>query len=209
MMRALIAGRRRLPNDSWDLIWNEVWADYDARHGPPAVLLPQAHQAARRGSSQRRDRSVLVLLTALVILLLAASAYAAAPVHAVRGIINAFRSADRTAVAAVVDWAAMEMAPAFAITAWSQPAGAPAEAFLAKLEQTVRLRLATPEGLLALVQARAGSGWPPPELATTGLGTARLTLMGAGQSGRGIALSLALREMLPPRWVVVAAEPLG
>jgi hypothetical protein len=200
MMRAAIAGRQRLLNDSWDLIWNEVWADYDARHAPPAALQP--HAVAYR----RRDQSVPVLLAAFVVLLLAAGAYAAAPVHAVRGIIHAFHSADRAAVAAVVDWAALENSHGFAIAAAGPQ---PANAFLAGLARIVRQRLATPEGLLALVQARAGSGWPPPELVITGFGTARLILVGTRQPGHGIALSLALREMLPPRWVVVAAEPLG
>lgn len=203
MMRAAIAGRQRLPNDSWDLIWNEVWADYDARHAPPAALQPHAVAHRRRGRG--RDRSVPVLLAAIIVLLLSAGAYAAAPVHAVRGIIHAFHSADRAAVAAVVDWAALESSHGFATAAGPQPANA----FLAGLARTVRQRLATPEGLLALVQARAGSGWPPPELVITGFGTARLTLVGARQPDHGIALSLALREMLPPRWVVVAAEPLG
>ncbi len=156
----------------------------------------------RRG----RYRSVPVLLAASVVLLLAAGTYAAAPSHAVRGIIHAFHSADRAAVAAVVDWAALERSHGFATAAAGRQ---PADAFLAGLARTVRQRLATPEGLLALVQARAGSGWPPPELVITGFGTARLTLVGARQTGHGIALSLALREMLPPRWVVVAAEPLG
>lgn len=203
MMRAAIAGRQRLPNDSWDLIWNEVWADYDARHAPPAALQP--HAVAHRGRGRGRDRLVPALLAAFVVLLLAAGAYAAAPIHAVRGIIHAFHSADRAAVAAVVDWAALETSYGFATTAGPQPANA----FLARLARTVRQRLATPEGLLALVQTRADSGWPPPELVITGFGTARLTLVGTRQPGHGIALSLALREMLPPRWVVVAAEPLG
>ena len=69
----------------------------------------------------------------------------------------------------------------------------------------VRQRTGTPEGLLALVQARNRPGLAEAAVEITGLVTARLTLSGA--AGRGIAFGLELRDALPPRWMVVAVEP--
>ena len=186
-----------LLDEPWDAVWQEVWDAYDARTRP-AVPRPGARPPARAG--RRRGPARLLLAGSLGILLLAATAYAAAPARSAPGIAAAFHSADREAIAALVDWAALRdgaTAPA--------PPATPAEAYLAGLARMVRQRTGTPEGLLALVQARIGLGSPRPAVEITGLGTARLTLSGA--AGRGIAFGLELRDALPPRWMVVAVEP--
>ncbi|RYJ03849.1 MAG: DUF2939 domain-containing protein [Acetobacteraceae bacterium] len=197
-MMSLGAGSRSsFPDDTWD----EVWDSYDARQAPSLPVRPASLQQEQ--TREGRGRVLLVAMTAAVLLLLAATAFAAAPLQAARGIADAFRTADRAGVQAVVDWSALRgIAP-------PPPAVTPAEHFLSGLTRIVQQHAATPEGLLAYAQARIGPGWPEPLIEATGFGTARLTLLSTTQAGRGIALSLALRDSLPLRWVVVAVEPLG
>ncbi|MBL6454939.1 DUF2939 domain-containing protein [Belnapia sp. T6] len=189
MMTRSLGARSSASDDPWD----EVWANFDARQPqapPPAVL-------DRMASRARNGRVGLVLLTAASLVLLVATAYAA-PLRAAGGIAEALRGGDRAAVEALVDWRALRAAP--------HP---PAHPFLGRLEEIVQQRLGTPEGLLALAEARLGPAWPAPQMEPTGLGRARLILAGPGQPGRGLALSLACQGWLPPRWRVVGVEPLG
>lgn len=194
MMGTGLGSRSSFPPDAWD----DVWDRYDARQSParPDTL----HQGRTRDG---RGRGFLVAMVAGLLLLLTITAFAAAPLQAGRGIAEAFRTADRAAILAVVHW------PALRGTAPPLPAATPAERFLSGLTRIVQQHAATPEGLLAYVQARVGPGWPEPSIETTGFGTARLTLLSTTEAGRGVALSLALRDRLSPRWVVVAVEPLG
>lgn len=194
MPRASIA-RSGCPENVWD----EVWAHYDAGIAlppPPGPMVPRQDRAGRR-----RSRMVPAAMTAAVLLMLAATAFAAAPLQAARGIADAFRSADRAAVLAAVDWSALRLAMP------DPPATTPAERFLAGLSRIVQQQVATPDGLLALVQGRVGPGLPESHIEATGFGTARLTLLSTTEADRGVALSLALRDSLPPRWLVVAVEP--
>lgn len=197
MMGTGFGARSSFPEDTWD----EVWDRYDARRMPSSPtwpVIPRQDQA-RDG----RSRGVLVTMMAGVLLLLAAAIFAAAPLQAGRGIAHAFRTADRAAILSVVDW------PALRAAVPPLPDGAPAERFLSGLIRIVQQHAATPEGLLAYVQARVGPGWPELSIEATGIGTARLTLLSTSEAGRGIALTLTLRYGLTPRWVVVAVEPLG
>ena len=190
MMRSTAAGRSSAEDDPWD----EVWADYDAARGaiPPPVEAPR-----RAGPS---GRAFLLLLT-VAAMLLAAYAFAASPRQAAGEIVSALRGTDRASLAALVDWQALRHGVS--------PSGGPDGGFLANLSRSVEQHQATPEGLAALVQARVGPGWPEAAVEATGLASARLVLAFPGQTGRGIALSLGLQEILPPRWRVVAVEPLG
>lgn len=197
MMAIGIDSRSRFPDD----IWDEVWDSYDTRHAASLPVRPASLLQVQ--ARERRGSVLLIATTVAILLLLAATAFAAAQLEAARGIANAFRIADRAAVQAVVDWSALRSA------APPSPAVTPAEHFLAGLTRIVQLHAATPEGLLAYVQARVGPGWPEPQIETTGLGTARLTLLSTTDLDRGITLSLALRPSLPPRWAVVAVDPLG
>lgn len=197
MMGTGLGSRSSFPQDAWD----DVWDRYDARQTPPLPARPDIlHQDQMRDGC---SRSVLVAIMAGLLLLLVITAFASSPLQAGRGIADAFRTADRTAIVSVVDW------PALRGTTLSLPAGTPAERFLSGLTRIVQEHAAMPEGLLAYVQARVGPGWPEPLIEATGFGTARLTLLSNTEPGRGIALSLARRDSLSPRWVVVAVEPLG
>jgi hypothetical protein len=191
MMRPGFGGRSSALDDPWD----EVWADYDAarRQGPSRVAAP-THARPRSG------HGIMILLTILA-LLLAASAFAASSRQAARDIAAALRAVDRASLAALVDWRALQKD--------ASPHMVPDGGFLASLSRSVEQHRATPDGLAALVHARVGPGWPDPAIEATGLATARLVLASTSQPGRGIALSLALQEVLPPRWRVVAVEPFG
>ncbi|MBL6076506.1 hypothetical protein JMJ56_00730 [Belnapia sp. T18] len=175
--------------------WDEIWACYDAAHRP----MPLNATAPVR-ARHRNGRVLLVLLGLLAFLAVAASAFAA-PRQAAREVSAALRAADRASLAALVDWEALLHA--------APPLAVPDNGFLAGLGRIVQQHRATPEGLAALVQARVGPGWPDPAIETTGLATARLVLASTSQPGRGVALSLALQDYLPPRWRVVAVEPFG
>jgi len=191
MMRSADHGRSSAQDDPWD----EVWADYDAARGR-APLRAQVPKPARQGGG----RAVVILLAAAA-MLLGAFAFAASPRQAAGEIAAALRSDDRASLAGLVDWRALRHD--------GSPLAAPDGGFLASLSRSVEQHRATPEGLTALVQARVGPGWPEASVQATGLGTARLVLDSPSQPGRGIALSLGLQEILPPRWRVVAVEPLG
>lgn len=194
-MRPGFATRSSAQEDPWD----EIWAGYDAAHRP-LPLHALAPVRAKVRARARNGRVLPVLLTMLALLGVAASAFAA-PRQAARELATALRSADRASLAALVDWQALLQAP---------PLPAVEEAgFLASLSRSIQQQRATPEGLAALVQARVGPGWPDPAIETTGLASARLVLASTSQPGRGIALSLALQDYLPPRWRVVSVEPLG
>lgn len=198
MMGSGPGSRSSFPEDAWD----DVWDRYDARQTPSPPIRPATLHQAQAGGG--RGRVFLGILMAGLLLLLAVTAFAAAPFQAGRGIADAFRTADRAAIFSVVDWPALRgAAPP------PPPSIATTEQFLSGLTRIVQRHAATPEGLLAYVQARVGPGWPEPSIEATGFGTARLTLLSTTEAGRGIALSLAWRESLPPRWMVVAAEPLG
>ncbi len=190
-MRPGFAMRSSAQDDPWD----EIWAGYDATHQPMPL-----HALAPIRARERNGRVLLVLLTILALLGMAASAFVA-PRQAARELAAALRASDRASLAALVDWQALlHAAPSLA---------APEPGFLANLSRSVQQHRATPEGLVTLVQARIGPGWPDPEIETTGLATARLVLASTSEPGRGIALSLALQDYLPPRWRVVAVEPFG
>ncbi|CAA9285265.1 MAG: hypothetical protein AVDCRST_MAG27-4416 [uncultured Craurococcus sp.] len=198
-MRPGFATRSSAQEDPWD----EIWAGYDAAHRPLPLhaLAPVRGEARAEARTWARNGRVLpVLLTMLALLGVAASAFAA-PRQAARELAAALRSADQASLAALVDWQALLQAPPLAA---AEEAG-----FLASLSRSIHQQRATPEGLAALVQARVGPGWPDPAIETTGLASARLVLASTSQPGRGIALSLALQDYLPPRWRVVAVEPLG
>ncbi len=179
-----------------DDLWDEIWDAYDAGHPPAPAPAPQP--ARQR---LRRTRGLPLLLACLILSLLAGTAVTAMPMQAARELVAVLRAADHDALAPMVDWPAL--------LAGLPPAEPREEGFLAALSQHVHRHAATPEGLVALMQARLGPVWPTPELAAIGFGTARLVLPAPGQPGSGIALSLALREMLPPRWKLVRVEPLG
>ncbi|SDC21499.1 hypothetical protein SAMN04487779_1001259 [Belnapia rosea] len=179
-----------------DDAWDEIWDAYDAGHPPaPSPALPPARRPIRR------THGLPLLLAGLILSLLAGTAVTAMPMQAARELVAVLRAADHSALAPMVDWPAL--------LAGLPSADPQEEDFLAALSHHVHRHAATPEGLVALMQARLGPVWPTPELAAVGFGTARLVLPAPGQPGRGIALSLALREMLPPRWKLVGVEPLG
>jgi hypothetical protein len=197
MMGTGLSSRSSFPQDAWD----DVWDRYDARQTPSLPARPDIlHQDQTRDGCRC---GILVAIMAGLLLLLAITAFAAAPLQAGRSITDAFRTADRAAIRSVVDWPALR-GPVLPL-----PAGTPAERFLSGLTRIVQQHAATPEGLLAYVQASVGPGWPEPLIETTGFGTARLTLLSTTEAGRGVTLSLALRDSLSPRWMVVAVEPLG
>lgn len=197
MMGTGITSWSSFPQDAWD----DVWDRYDARQTPSLPARPDIlHQDQTRDGC---SRGILVAIMAGLLLLLAITAFAAAPLQASRSIADAFRTADRAAILAVVDW------PALRGPVPPLPVGTSAERFLSGLTRIVQQHAATPEGLLAYVQARVGPGWPEPLIEATGFGTAHLTLLSTTEAGRGVTLSLALRDSLSPRWMVVAVEPLG
>jgi hypothetical protein len=191
MMRSAVAARSSGQDDPWD----EIWAAYDLAQRPVPL-----HALAPSRARRRSGRLLLVLLTMATLLGMVASAIAA-PRLAAREVAAALRAADRASLALLVDWRAL-------IEAAPPPAMADG-GFLAALGRSVHQRRATPDGLAALVHARVGPDWPVPAIETTGLATARLVLASTSQPGQGIALSLALQELLPPRWRVVAVEPFG
>ena len=208
--------------------WDEVWAEYDARHpaphprpGPP-LASPGDRSRSSPGTGRRLGRWVngAVLLLGLGT---AVAGYAAVPLRHSQAVADAVRLRDGAALAALVDWEAVAAGLARPVPRpVSPPAGAragpppraaaegaadaQAAAWLDRLSATVARGAATPEGFIALAQARLPPGPLDPWLEPTGPGSARVAFRAPARDGPGLALHLSRQEAL--RWAVVRVEAL-
>lgn len=197
-------------------LWNEVWAEYDAR---AVARSPQPRAAA---APRRRERSGLRAawwLVALLALALAAG-YVAAALLAAQQVTRALGSADTATLAQAVDWSAVEASLAGRLlasahelptgrTAGLTPAGLD---FLQGMAREVTAGIATQDGLAELVRRRLGLPDLPdaqlaaPHIQPESLTSTRLVLASADGEEGAVTLTLALTDPLRLRWQVVGVE---
>ncbi|MCX8133023.1 MAG: DUF2939 domain-containing protein [Roseococcus sp.] len=207
---------------TWDArLWDEVWAEYDARRpaqpapaprtvGPAALgLLPAttrlrpAPRPARPVAPRRPWRLAACSVVAVLL------AYAASPVAAALQLAGAAQRADVPALAAQADFERLRPAIAARLDhlAAERLEGA-APAYLHRLREDLSARLASPEGLGALLarQAPPGSGpapgWVQAAQPLEG-GRWSITLAPPEAPARTATLTLALADPLRLRWQLV------
>lgn len=179
-------------------LWEQVWAEYDARHAaPPATAAPASLASPRR---RRAPWRVMRLASAFGLLALV-SAYAAAPFVAAAQLGEALASGDAGRIAGHVDWA--ELRPALPASGLDGEAGA----FLAAMADDIARGMATPAGLARLGRERMAH-------ATTGLsmigavrplsaGRVQVSLHAPAEREEALSVTLALTDPWRLRWQVV------
>ena len=178
-------------------LWEQVWAEYDARQGTTPALLPAAASPPRRRRAAWRS----LRLAAAFALLGLVSAYATAPFIAAAQLGEALASGDAGRIANHVDWA--ELRPALPASGLDGQAGA----FLAAMADDIARGMATPAGLAHLGRERMAHS-------TTGLsmigavrplsaGRMQVSLHGPAEREEALSVTLALTDPWRLRWQVV------
>ncbi len=201
-------------------MWDEVWAEYDARLAPrpmavarrpvaaPAAVAPASAASARRAGRAKWWLAGLVAL--------GCAGYAAAPVLAAQGVTAALSAADAEGMAGLVDWPAVRsgLTGELAAAAHALPPGRTAGLsgagldFLQGMARDVSAGMSTADGLAELLRRRLGvegrATLAPGQVQPEGLTRARLVLASAdGGEGR-VSMTLALTDPFRLRWQVVA-----
>lgn len=215
---------------AWDArLWDEVWAEYDARQPArrapapaspaaatpvpaapaptPAPMLPPAATPPARPLASRRPWRLAALGVAAVLV-----AYAASPFAAALHLAGAAQRADAAALAAQADFERLRPAIAARLDqlAAERLEGA-APAYLQRLREDLSARLASPEGLGALLarQSEPGSGpapgWVQAAQPLEG-GRWSITLAPPEAPARATTLTLELADPLRLRWQLVALD---
>ncbi len=200
-------------------LWDEVWAEYDARTSPPvarpraapAAVAWVAPQAASRGAVGWRWAAAGLLALGL-------AGYAAMPVLAAQRLTQGLSQDDSGALEAVVDWPAMQagLGGQLAASAHALPPGRSAGLtpagldFLQGLAWEVTAGITSAEGLGALLRRRLGLEEGPARALARfqplGLTRTRLLLSSSHGTEEPVAVTLALTDPLRLRWQVVALE---
>lgn len=204
---------------TWDArLWDEVWAEYDARQparpapapaqpAAPAPLQARAATPPARPVAPRRPWRLAALGVAAALL-----AYAASPFAAALQLAGAAQRADAAALAAQADFERLRPAIAARLDhlAAERLGGAP-PAYVQRLREDLSARLASPEGLGALLagQTAPGSGpapgWVQSAQPLDG-GRWSITLAPPEASARATTLTLELADPLRLRWQLVALD---
>lgn len=179
-------------------LWEQVWAEYDARHaGTPALIA----RAAPVPKPRRRAPWRGLRLCAAFALLGLVGAYATAPFIAAAQLGEALASGDAARIAGRVDWAGLR--PALPASGLDGQAGV----FLAAMADDIARGMATPAGLAELGRERMAH-------ATTGLsmigairpisaGRMQVSLHGPAAREEAMSVTLALTDPWRLRWQMV------
>ena len=133
-------------------LWEQVWAEYDARkqQAPVAAMAaraPTPRRAPRHWGRRLRGMAALCIV-------LSATAYAIAPMLAAARLGEALAAGDAGVLEQVVDWRQVHAVMAQDMAAATQGHGPGATAFLAGMAGDVAQGLASPAGLVALLRDR-------------------------------------------------------
>lgn len=180
-------------------VWDDVWAEYDARQPATPTSIAQA--------TTRRPRR-LPWRAGLFAATLATAAALTTPFAAAVQIAQAVQLRDAPALASQVDWAALRSGLEEALQREaSTNATAPMPAFITTMASDMAGRLASPEGFSALLAERVASHGAASahhlvrDIVPEGLDRWRLTLAASGEGRRAATLTLALAG--PARWQVI------
>jgi hypothetical protein len=207
-------------------LWDEVWAEYDARQrrraaASPTPARPRADwlgelvngpaappRAAARSETPARPRRRpwgLLALGATAAL----AAYAASPLAAAVQVASAVQRADATALTAQADWERLRPGIEARLEAMAAQRldGAP-PAFVRQMQGDLAARLASPQGFGALVGGSTVRGEAPAREWLQGAqpregGRWNVTLARPEAPGRTATLTLELQDPLRLRWQVV------
>ncbi len=194
-------------------LWDEVWAEYDAREAPRAVAAVRRETPAEAARARRAGRTGWYLAGLLA---LGLAGYGAAPVLAAQQLTAALSGADAEGMAALVDWPAVQagLSGELSAAAHALPPGRTAGLsgagldYLQAMAREVSAGMGTADGLAELMRRRLGvegrATLAPAELHPEGLTTARMVLASADGSDGRVTMTLALTDPLRLRWQVVA-----
>ena len=195
-------------------LWDEVWAEYDARMAPAAVARPAPALARTRPRATVRGRRVGRWAAAL--LALGLGTYLAAPVLASQQVTAAIAADDPAGLEALVDWPALQAGMHEDLAAAALPLGRTAGLssagldYLQAMARETASGMASADGLATLLRRRlgleGGAEPAPARLLPEGLTRTRMVLAAADGSDASVALTLALVEPWRLRWQVVALD---
>ncbi len=206
-------------------LWDEVWAEYDARLAPaPAAAQPLDWQASANRRAQPLAQPLAQPVArragwwAAALLAVGLSGYAAMPVLASQHLTAALDADDAAGVAAMVDWPAVQasLSGDLAAATHALPPGRTAGLsgagldYLQGMAREVSAGMATAEGLANLLRRRLGVEGGAPlasaQLQPEGLTRTRVVLAAADGGSATVSMTLALTDPLRLRWQVVAVQ---
>ena len=175
--------------------WDSVWAAFDARQPVVAPDPPLSAPSPRPAQPRRLLLHSLVGVLGICI---------AAPVATAFSLAGAVQRLDATAQ---VDWPTLRNGVQQVLVREAERHG-PMPPFIHAMAATMAERVASPEGLAAMLQDRAGHGQGTRQalrhIVPVGLGRWRVTLASREAGARDASLTLALTGEL--RWSLVAME---
>ena len=196
-------------------LWDEVWAEYDARVIRAPVAVARRETPAMAARSRIRARAGWCLAGVLA---LAGVGYAAAPVLAAQNVTAALSGADPGGMAALVDWPSVQagLSGELAAAAHALPPGRTAGLsgagldFLQGMAREVSAGMSTADGLAELMRRRLAvegqAALAPAHVEPQGWNRARMVLASADGGDGRVTMTLALTDPLRLRWQVVAVE---
>lgn len=186
-------------------LWDEVWAEYDARHARVPTPAPRpARRPAAAPVRRRRPWGLLALGVTAALLV-----YAASPLAAAVQLVAAVQRADATALTAQADWERMRPAIEARLEAMAaQRLEGPAPAFVRQMQAELAARLASPQGVGALVSGPSLGSMAPAREWLQGArpvegGRWNVTLARPEAPERAATVTLELQDPLRLRWQVV------
>lgn len=179
-------------------IWEQVWAEYDARHAgtpSPIEVAPASPSPPRRAPWRSLRLGAAFALLGLV------GAYAAAPFIAAAQLGEALASGDAARIASRVDWAGLR--PALPPSGLDGQAGV----FLAAMADDIARGMATPAALAHLgrermADARAGLSMIG-AIRPISAGRMQVSLHGPAAREEALSVTLALTDPWRLRWQMV------
>jgi hypothetical protein len=206
-------------------LWDEVWAEYDARRAalarPAEIAQPRAEPEARpaqatplplegsRAAASGAARWRWPLRLATLGLAAALLAYAASPLAAAVNVAAAVQRADTAALAGQADWERLRPGiEARLATLAGERLDGPPPGFVRQMQSDLAARLASPQGLGALLGANAPLGEAPAREWLQGAqplegGRWTVTLARPETPSRATTLTFELQDPLRLRWQVV------
>lgn len=179
--------------------WDAIWAEYDSRQPAPPPAPRGAAPPRAAPAPARPQRLLLLGLLGLV------ASYLAMPIAAAVSLAGAVQRLDVPALSEQVDWASLRQDLHEELVQDAERHGA-MPPFIHAMAATMADRVASPQGLAAVLNERAGDGARPQlrDIVPEGLNRWRVTLASA-EAGRGQAsVTLAMGAGL--RWNVIGLE---